>query len=138
MAKKPRVTKEQMQFINDELCDGKSLQKILEHTPDLPSYRTIMRHIQEDEQAWVDYRKARTIQAEKIRDSIVELVQRPLPQDPKLAMAEVQRRRLEADHLDKYQRQLAPLGLRDKSEDKAAEKVAGTITLQWATPGEKK
>lgn len=138
MAKKPRVTKEQMQFINDELCDGKSLQKILEQTPDLPSYRTIMRHIQEDEQAWVDYRKARTIQAEKIRDSIVELVQRPLPEDPKLAMAEVQRRRLEADHLDKYQRQLAPLGLRDKSEDKAAEKVSGTITLQWATPGEKK
>ena len=138
MAKKPRVTKEQMQKINDELCDGKSLQKILEQMPELPSYRTIMRHIQEDEQAWADYRKARTIQAEKIRDSIVELVQRPLPEDPKLAMAEVQRRRLEADHLDKYQRQLAPLGLRDKSEDKAAEKVSGTITLQWATPGEKK
>ena len=41
----------------------------------------------------------------------------PLPNDPKLAMAEVQRRRLECDHKDKYVRQLAPSGLRDRAED---------------------
>ena len=67
-------------------------------------------------------------QAEVLRDSIIELVERELPTDPKLAMAEVQRRRLEADQKDKYIRQLAPLGIRDRSEDKQA---SGSITLSW-------
>ena len=65
---------------------------------------------------------------EVLRDSIIELVERELPTDPKLAMAEVQRRRLEADQKDKYIRQLAPLGIRDRSEDKQA---SGSITLSW-------
>ena len=132
MAKKPRVNKQQMQEICDLLADGKSLQRILVEYEEFPSYRTIMRHIQEDEESWLAYRKARTIQAEKIRDQIIDLVEKPLPDDPKLAMAEVQRRRLEADQKDKYVRQLAPLGLRDKSEDKPSDKVSGTITLAWA------
>jgi len=55
-------------------------------------------------------------------------VQAPLPEDPKLAMAEVQRRRLEADHKDKHIRQMQPLGLRDKADDK---QQTGQITLKW-------
>lgn len=137
MPRKPRVTKEQMTLICDELADGKSLQRILAEHDDLPAYRTITRHLQDDEEAYRLYRRARTSQAEKIRDEIIDLVQRPLPDDPKLAMAEVQRRRLEADHLDKYVRQLAPLGIRDKSEDKPSDKVSGTITLAWATTEDK-
>jgi hypothetical protein len=47
-------------------------------------------------------------------------------------MAEVNRRRLEADQKDKYVRQLAPLGIRNKAEDQASDgKVSGTITLKW-------
>ena len=54
-----------------------------------------------------------------------------LPNDPKLAMAEVQRRRLEVEQKDKYVRQLAPLGLRNRPEDQGDKKFNGTITLKW-------
>ena len=46
-----------------------------------------------------------------------------------LAMAEVQRRRLEADHKDKHIRQMQPLGIRDKADDK--QQQSGTVTLTW-------
>ena len=59
----------------------------------------------------------------------IDLVEAPLPSDPKLAMAEVQRRRLEADHKDKHIRQMQPLGIRDKAEDN--KQSSGTITLSW-------
>ena len=60
----------------------------------------------------------------------MDLVQAPLPTDPKLAMAEVQRRRLEADHKDKHIRQMQPLGLRNKAED--TKQSSGQITLSWS------
>ena len=44
-------------------------------------------------------------------------------------MAEVQRRRLEADHKDKHIRQMQPLGLRDKAEDN--KQTSGKVTLVW-------
>ena len=66
-----------------------------------------------------------------MRDQILDLVKMPLPGDPKLAMAEVQRRRLEADHMDKHIRQMQPLGVRDKTEDKVNDQV-GQVTLSWA------
>ena len=46
-----------------------------------------------------------------------------------LYQLELQRRRLEADHMDKHIRQMQPLGLRDKAEDK---QQAGQITLTWS------
>jgi hypothetical protein len=64
-----------------------------------------------------------------MRDQIIDLVEAPLPDDPKLAMAEVQRRRLEADHKDKHIRQMQPLGIRDKADDK--QQQSGTLTLVW-------
>lgn len=130
MPKKPRITKEQMTRICEELMDGKSLTRICE-ADDLPSWRTVTRHVQEDDEAHTQYRKARAIQGEILRDQIIDIIEAPLPTDPKLAMAEVQRRRLEVDQKDKYVRQLAPLGIRDRAEDSADKKVSGTITLKW-------
>ena len=118
-----------MVFICDNLCDGKSLTSICNSNDDLPSWRTFLRHVKEDEEAYEQYRTARTLQCEVMRDAIIDLVEKPLPTDPKLAMAEVQRRRLEADHKDKHIRQMQPSGLRNKPED--ANKGAGSITLTW-------
>jgi len=89
----------------------------------------VLRHVQEDEEAYASYRTARSLQCEVMRDQIIDLVEAPLPDDPKLAMAEVQRRRLEADHKDKHIRQMQPLGIRDKAEDN--KQSSGTITLSW-------
>lgn len=89
-----------------------------------------MRHIQEDDDAHDQYRKARAIQVEMLRDEIIDLVEQPLPDDPKMAQAEVARRRLEAEQKDKYVRQLQPLGLRNKADDQN-NAVSGTITLKW-------
>ena len=130
MARKERVSKRQMNAICDGLVDGISLAKILAADRSLPSYRTVMRHIQEDDDAHDQYRRARAIQVELLRDQIIELVEQPLPDDPKLAQAEVARRRLEAEQKDKYVRQLQPLGLRNKADDQNGN-MSGTITLRW-------
>ena len=124
---KRNVTQAQFKEICEQLINGKSLATICK-ADKMPSSRTILRYVQDDEDAYKQYRTARAIQAEILRDDIIELVERELPTDPKLAMAEVQRRRLEADQKDKYIRQLAPLGIRDRSEDKQA---SGSITLSW-------
>ena len=115
--------------ICDRIAEGESLTHICETSDNLPSWRTILRYVQEDEGAYTQYRTARSLQCEVMRDQILDLVQAPLPDDPKLAMAEVQRRRLEADHKDKHIRQMQPLGIRDKAEDK---QQAGQITLTWS------
>jgi len=125
----PRVSKKQFTHICDELADGRSLVRICKETPSLPSLRTVMRHVQDDEEAWIQYRKARSLQCELMRDQIIELVEAPLPADKGAAMAEVGRRRLEVEHKDKYIRQLQPLGIRDKVEDK--QQSTGQITLTW-------
>ena len=126
---KRNVTKEHMEEICEAIAEGISLTRICNENDHLPSRRTILRYVQEDEEAYKQYRIARSLQCEVMRDQILDLVQAPLPTDPKLAMAEVQRRRLEADHKDKHIRQMQPLGLRDKTEDK---QQAGQITLTWS------
>ena len=127
---KVRVTKKQMDYICEQLMDGLSLAKICQGNDELPSSRTVTRHLQDSEESYVQYRKARAIQGELLRDAIIDLVEKPLPEDPKLAQAEVGRRRLEVEHKDKYIRQLQPLGIRDRAEDKS-DQVSGTITLSW-------
>ena len=126
---KRKVTKEQMVIICDRIAEGESLTKICDTSETLPSWRTILRYVQEDEDAYTQYRNARSLQCEVMRDQILDLVEAELPTDPKLAMAEVQRRRLQADHMDKHIRQMQPLGIRDKQEDK---QQAGQITLTWS------
>ena len=129
MTKRIRVTKKQMEEICELICEGKSLTRICNEAEHLPSWRTVLRWVREDEGAYTAYRQARTLQCEVMRDQIIDLVEAPLPDDPKLAMAEVQRRRLEADHKDKHIRQMQPLGLRDKAEDN--KQTSGKVTLVW-------
>ena len=126
---KRNINQKQLEEICERIANGESLTRICETSEHLPSWRTVLRHVQEDEEAYKQYRIARSLQCEVMRDQILDLVQAPLPEDPKLAMAEVQRRRLEADHKDKHIRQMQPLGLRDKTEDK---QQAGQITLTWS------
>jgi len=130
VARKERVSKSQMKTICDQIVDGISLAKILAGDSTLPSYRTVMRHITEDDDAHTMYRKARAIQAETLRDAIIDIVEQPLPDDPKQAQAEVGRRRLEVEQKDKFIRQLQPLGLRNKADDQNSQ-PSGTITLKW-------
>ena len=128
MAKR-RITKAQMTEICERIAEGESLTRICNQSTDLPSWRTVLRYVQDDEEAYAQYRTARALQCEVMRDQIIDLVEAPLPDDPKLAMAEVQRRRLEADHKDKHIRQMQPLGIRDKAED--SKQSSGTVTLSW-------
>ena len=118
-----------MDVICERIAEGTSLTRICNEDSALPSWRTVLRWVQENEEAYTQYRVARTLQCEAMRDQIIDLVEAPLPDDPKLAMAEVQRRRLEADHKDKHIRQMQPLGIRDKAEDN--KQSSGTITLSW-------
>lgn len=126
---KRNVTKAQMEEICEAIAEGVSLTRICNENDHLPGWRTILRYVQENEDAYTQYRTARSLQCEVMRDQILDLVEAALPDDPKLAMAEVQRRRLQADHMDKHIRQMQPLGLRDKQEDK---QQAGQITLTWS------
>ena len=126
---KRNINEKQMEEICDRIANGESLTRICDSSDHLPGWRTVLRHVREDEDAHVQYRTARSLQCEVMRDQILDLVKAKLPDDPKLAMAEVQRRRLEADHMDKHIRQMQPLGLRDKAEDK---QQAGQITLTWS------
>jgi len=125
---KRNINKKQLEEICERIAEGESLTKICNSSEHLPSWRTVLRYVQEDEEAYKQYRIARSLQCEVMRDQILDLVKSQLPTDPKLAMAEVQRRRLEADHMDKHIRQMQPLGLRDKAEDK---QDTGQITLKW-------
>ena len=127
--KKPRLSKKLMDKICEGLMNGRSL-KAMCRQDDFPCHMTVYRHIREDEDAYQQYDSARQIQCEILREQIIELVEAPLPDDPKLAMAEVQRRRLEADQKDKFIRQLAPLGLRGRTEDGKGNQPA-TITVSW-------
>tara|TARA_R100001440_G_scaffold72814_1_gene96925 strand:+ start:1504 stop:1911 length:408 start_codon:yes stop_codon:yes gene_type:complete len=130
MTKKVRVTNQQFKQICEQIADGKSLSRICQ-SDEFPNQRTVLRHVQDSDEAYVEYRKARALQAEVLRDEIMDIVELPLPTDPKLAMAEVQRRRVEVDQKDKYVRQLAPSGLRNKPEDQNESRFNGTITLKW-------
>ena len=126
-----KVTVKQMEEICNRLMDGESLTQICDHTKDLPSKRTIYRHVQSDQTAWEMYSKARAIQGEDLEDQIMDIVNEPLPSDPKFAMATVQNKRLKVEALDKRKRQLQPLGgIRNKPED-LSPSVSGTIKLSW-------
>ena len=127
--KKPRVAGKDFEQICQRIAEGEPLTKICETTDSLPSWRTVLKYVREDEDAYQRYREAHQIQAEVMRDQIITIVEKQLPDEPKLAMAEVQRRRLEADHKDKHIRQMQSSGLRDKPEDKGT--AQGQITLSW-------
>ena len=49
---KIRVTKKQMQIICERIADGESLTRICNEDSSLPSWRTVLRWVQEDEDAY--------------------------------------------------------------------------------------
>ena len=126
-----KVTKKIMEKIAEEMAAGKSLVKICKEFPDLPSYRTITRSVQKDEELWEIYRRGRILQAEWYSDHLAELATSPLPDgmDARFMNAEVQRRRLEVDTLKWTLARIQPYGIRDKKEDAGNQ---GAITLSWA------
>ena len=128
---KVRVNKKDFKEICERIAEGESLTKICKDNH-LPSWRTVLRHVQDTDEAYDQYRNARALQAEVMRDEIIDLVSAELPIDPKMAQAEVGRRRLEADYKDKMIRQLQPRGVRNREEDKADE-VSGDIVIRWGS-----
>jgi len=128
--KKPHIAEDIFEGILTRLAAGEALRPMCEGDPKLPSWSWVLRYVREDEVAYKRYREARVLQAEFYRDEIIKISEMPLPTDPKLAMAEVQRRRLEIDTKDKYIRQLAPSGVRDRTED-AGGPQGGTLVIQW-------
>ncbi len=120
-----------MKKISEEMASGKSLVKICKDHPEFPSYRTITRAVQKDEEMWEIYRRGRILQAEWYSDHLAELATSPLPEsmDAKFLNAEVQRRRLEVDTLKWTLARIQPYGIRDKKEDAGNQ---GAITLSWS------
>ena len=72
-----------MVIICDAIAEGVSLTRICNENDHLPSWRTILRYVQEDEDAYTQYRNARSLQCEVMRDQILDLVEAALPDDPK-------------------------------------------------------
>ena len=128
---KVRVNKKDFKEICERIAEGESLTKICKDNH-LPSWRTVLRHVQDTDEAYDQYRNARALQAEVMRDEIIDLVSAELPIDPKMAQAEVGRRRLEADYKDKMIRLLQPRGVRNREEDKADE-GSGDIGIRWGS-----
>ena len=54
--------------------------------------------------SYIEYKRARALQAEILREDILEIATVLVPNDLKLAMAQVQRRRLECDQKDRFVR----------------------------------
>ena len=124
----PRVSKQKMKEICELLMQGNAIKRICLDKA-MPSYMTFLRHVQEDEEAHEEYQRAQAIRAETMWDDIHELVVQPLPDDKQLANAEVQRRRLQADMMEKRIRQMASRGVTNKAENKHS---SGTISITWA------
>jgi len=124
------VTKDMMLEVCQRLADGESLTNMCKISRHLPDRQTIYRYVQANDEAYEAYSKARAIQGEHIADQMRDLINEPLPDDPKKAMAEATWRRIKLDNLDKLKRQLQPLGgVRNNPNDSKA--TSGSITLTW-------
>ena len=77
------------------------------------------------------YSRARAIGAEVLADEMHDLAASPLPPDldPRLANAEVQRRRVEIDTKKWTFAKMQPRGVRHKKED--VEQQSGPVMLVW-------
>jgi len=119
-----------MQRIVDKLAEGITLVEICE-AEDMPSYRSVTRAVQIDEDLWELYRKGRVQQAEYYTDRINKLAMSPLPDvvDQRVLHAEVQRRKLEIETLRWTTARAQPNGVRDKKEDAPQQQA---ITISWA------
>jgi len=117
MIKKSKtVNKKVMQQIVDKLAEGITLTEICQ-ADDMPSYRSVTRAVQLDEDLWELYRNM--------------LAMSPLPDvvDQRVLGAEVQRRKLEIETLRWTTARNQPHGVRDKKEDAPQQQA---ITISWA------
>ena len=131
MIKKSKtVNKRVMQRIVDKLAEGITLTEICQ-ADDMPSYRSITRAVQLDEDLWELYRKGRVQQAEFYTDRINQLAMSPLPDvdDQRKLHAEVNRRKLEIETLKWTTSRVQPNGVRDRKEDAPQQQA---ITISWA------
>jgi hypothetical protein len=124
-----KLNKTRMLRVCDELAKGKSLRSICESDDQQPHWVTVLQAVQRDEDLYELYSRARAIGAEVLADEMHDLARQPLPEDmdPKLANAEVQRRRVEIDTLKWTFARMQPRGVRHKKEDVDN----GEITLSW-------
>ena len=131
MIKKSKtVNKRVMQKIVDKLAEGITLTEICQ-ADDMPSYRSVTRAVQMDEDLWELYRKGRVQQAEFYTDRINQLAMSALPDvdDQRKLHAEVNRRKLEIETLKWTTSRNQPHGVRDKKEDAPQQQA---ITISWA------
>jgi hypothetical protein len=127
-----RLNKKRMQAVCDELSKGKSLRSICDNNPNMPAWSTVLQSVQRDDELYEMYSRARAIGAEVLSDEMHDLAASPLPEglDPRLANAEVQRRRLEVDTKKWTFAKMQPRGLRHKKEDVDE---TGGVVIQWGS-----
>lgn len=126
-----RLNKKKMQAVCDELAKGKSLRSTCENNDKMPAWSTVLQSVQRDEELYEMYARARAIGAEVLADEMHDLAASPLPPDldPRLANAEVQRRRVEIDTKKWTFAKMQPRGVRHKKED--VEQQGGPVMLVW-------
>ena len=122
-----------MQVVCDELAKGKSLRSICEYNDAMPAWSTVLQAVQRSEELYEMYARARAIGAEVLADEMHDLAASPLPPDldPRLANAEVQRRRVEIDTKKWTFAKMQPRGVRHKKED--VEQANGPVMLVWGS-----
>ena len=130
---KRKLTEKVLVEILELIASGKSLRSICDREPRFPAWRTFLQHVRDNDEIYERYRKARIDQAESLRDYLLELTQRELPVDKQFANAEVQRRKLEADVINRMIGAAQNRGLRDKAEDKPDQPT--TLTIKWGDDG---
>jgi hypothetical protein len=130
---KRKLTEKLLAEILELIAGGQSLRSICDHNKQYPSWRTFLQYVRDDDEIYARYRKARIDQAESLRDYLIELTQRPLPADKQMANAEVQRRKLEADVINRTIGAAQAKGLRDKQEDQVEKPT--TLTIRWGDDG---
>ena len=124
------MTKAVMQRVADRLAVGKSLRSICDEDDSLPSWETVPRGVQRDDELYDIYSKARAIGAEFLMDEMFDLARKPLDDvERSLANAEVQRRRLHVDTLKWVFARMRPWDVRHRKED--VDTGGGVIQLTW-------
>ena len=124
------MTKAVRRRVADQLSVGKSLRSICDADKSLPSWETVLRGVQRDDELYDIYSKARAIGAEFLMDEMFDLARKPLDDvERSLANAEVQRRRLHVDTLKWVFARMRPWDVRHRKED--VDTGGGVIQLTW-------
>jgi len=126
-----KLSQKKMAGVCDELAKGKSLRSICEGNDAMPAWSTVLQAVQRSEALYEMYSRARAIGAEVLADEMHDLAASPLPAnaDPRLANAEVQRRRVEIDTKKWTFSKMQPRGVRHQKAD--VEPESGPVVFVW-------